>query len=118
MKKLLLLALVCLLSNTALASGKLYLRANSFDTATDGEASLKYSLGLYMYEQLLPDNQLVFISFFGANLGGEWFKSDQSLQVTSGKIVYGGGIENLLRPDDQAQNQTNFYATVAYKLWE
>ncbi len=118
MKKLF-FAILCVLfcSEICLASGKLYLRANSFDRDSPDNEKGKYSLGLYISEPLMPANQLSFTSFVGGSLNGNWLRSDQSFQVISNNVIYSAGIDTLLYSEKSLNRESIYYATLGYKLW-
>lgn len=119
MKKILFSALFILFcSDLCLASGKLYLRANSIDRDSPENSKGKYSLGLYIFQPLLPAKNLVFISFVGGSLEGHWLRSDQSFQYNCHSLVYTGGIDTIRYPNQAPQIQSVYYATIGYKLWE
>lgn len=117
--KALIAILLCFFGCTeiALASGKLSLRADSFDENADNHATSKYSLGLNLYQVLSPDNEVVFIGFYGANLGGDWLKADQAIQWTHKDVVYGAGVQAINRAHGNNPPNT-YYATLGYKLWD
>lgn len=112
----LLAILVFFFSEIALSSGKITLRGDSFDENADEYGQSKYSLGLNVYQQLMPENELVFIGFYGANLDGDWFKADQAVQYTHANVVYGAGVQAIMRGHGNNPPNT-FYATLGYKLW-
>lgn len=113
------LAILCVLfcSEICLASGKIYLRANSFDRDSPDDAKGKYSLGLYVSEPLMSDNHLSFISFVGGALNGNWLRSDQQFQSSCNNLVYGVGIDTLIYSNRAENRESVYYATLGYKLW-
>lgn len=113
MKRLLAIFMI-LFSTVSFASGKL-----SFKQKYDGGEAKKYSLGLAIYEKIIP--HVYFSSWNGggaemATGANPWLKTDTAVHFRVGALAFGVGGEVKYLPHIHEERH-NWYVQLMADLW-
>lgn len=115
MKRLFIILVLLLDSGIALASGKLTIRPSY----VLDDARPKYSLGLSVYEKIIPN--LYYTGWLGygqydALLGQEWVKTRQGVDYHYGPLSLEAGASYQYNPDTSF-TETEIYSSLTLTLW-